>query len=60
MIENVFGINGVGKVYFEALSTGDNEIALALQIFSIFLALFGNLITDLIYGLVDPRIKVGE
>lgn len=60
MIENVFGINGVGKVYFEALSTGDNEIALALQIFYIFLALFGNLITDLIYGLVDPRIKVGE
>ena len=60
MIENIFGINGVGKVYFEALTSGDNEIALALQIFYIFLALLGNLITDIVYGLVDPRIKVGE
>ena len=60
MIENIFGINGVGKVYFEALTSGDNEIALALQIFYIFLALLGNLITDIVYGLVDPRIKVGD
>ncbi len=60
MIENIFGINGVGKVYFEALSSGDNEIALALQIFYVFLALLGNLITDIVYGFVDPRIKVGE
>ena len=60
MIENIFGINGVGKVYFEALTSGDNEIALALQIFYIFLALFGNLVTDIVYGFIDPRIKVGE
>lgn len=60
MIENIFGINGVGKVYFEALTSGDNEVALALQIFYIFLALLGNLITDIVYGFVDPRIKVGE
>lgn len=59
MIENIFGINGVGKVYFEALSSGDNEVALALQMFYIFLALLGNLLADIAYGLVDPRIRVG-
>ena len=59
MIENVFGINGIGKVYFEALTTNDNEIALAMQMFYILLALMGNLFSDFAYGLVDPRVRVG-
>ena len=60
MIENIFGINGIGKVYFDALISNDNEIALAMQIFYILLALIGNLLTDIAYGLADPRIRVGE
>ena len=60
MIENVFGLNGIGKVYFEALSTSDNEVALAIQIFYVFLALLGNLLADIAYGLVDPRIRVNK
>ena len=58
MIENIFGINGIGKVYFEALTSNDNEIALAMQMFYILLALVGNLLVDLAYGVVDPRIRV--
>jgi peptide/nickel transport system permease protein len=58
MIENVFGINGIGKVYFDALTANDNEIVLAMQMFYIFLALVGNLLVDLAYGVVDPRIRV--
>ncbi len=60
MIENIFGINGIGKVYFDALVANDNEIALAMQMFYIFLALVGNLLVDVAYGLVDPRIRVSE
>ncbi len=60
MIENVFGINGIGKVYFDALSANDNEIVLAMQMFYVFLALVGNLLVDLAYGLVDPRIRVSR
>ena len=60
MIENIFGINGIGKVYFDALTANDNEIALAMQIFYILLALVGNLLVDIAYGLVDPRIRVGN
>jgi peptide/nickel transport system permease protein len=58
MIENIFGINGIGKVYFEALTANDNEIALAMQMFYILLALVGNLLVDIVYGFVDPRIRV--
>ena len=60
MIENVFGINGLGKVYFDALTANDNEIALAMQMFYIFIALVGNLLVDIVYGLVDPRIRLGK
>jgi peptide/nickel transport system permease protein len=60
MIENVFGINGMGKVYFDALTANDNEVALAMQTFYILLALIGNLLVDIAYGLVDPRIRLGE
>lgn len=58
MIENIFGLNGIGKVYFDALTANDNEIVLAMQMFYILLALVGNLFVDLAYGLVDPRIRV--
>ncbi len=58
MIENIFGINGIGKVYFDALKAGDNEIVLTMQLFYILLALVGNLIVDLAYGIVDPRIRL--
>ncbi len=60
MIENIFGINGIGKVYFDALTANDNEIALAMQMFYIALALLGNLLVDVVYGLVDPRIRVNK
>ena len=60
MIENVFGIHGLGKVYFDALSANDNEIALAMQMFYIALALVGNLLVDVLYGFIDPRIRVNK
>ncbi|MBO5736622.1 MAG: ABC transporter permease [Clostridia bacterium] len=59
MVENIFGINGLGKVYFDALKAGDNEIVLAMQMFYILLALIGNLLVDIAYGIVDPRIRLG-
>ncbi len=60
MVENIFGINGIGKVYFDALTANDNEIVLAMQLLYILLALVGNLLVDLAYGLVDPRIRVSK
>lgn len=60
MIENIFALNGIGRTYFQALTNNDNEIVLALQMFYIFISLAGNLFIDIIYGLVDPRIRVNK
>ena len=60
MIENIFALNGIGRTYNMALMANDNEIILALQMFYITLSLFGNLLIDLVYGLVDPRVRVNK
>ena len=60
MIENIFALNGIGKVYYDALQGSDNEVILALQMFYICISLFGNLLIDLVYGLVDPRVRVNK
>jgi peptide/nickel transport system permease protein len=60
IIENMFGLNGLGKVYITALNTKDYEVAMALQMFYVVLGLAGNLMIDLAYGLVDPRVRVNK
>ncbi len=60
MIENIFSLNGIGKVYYDALNNKDNEIVLALQMFYILIGLIGNLIIDIAYGFIDPRVRVNK
>ncbi len=60
MIENIFALNGIGRVYNQALMANDNEVVLALQMFYIIISLLGNLITDIAYGFVDPRVRVNK
>lgn len=60
MIENIFALNGLGKIYYDALQGNDNEVILALQMFYIALSLFGNLLIDIVYGFVDPRVRVNK
>ncbi len=60
MIENIFALNGIGKIYYDALQGHDNEVILALQMFYIGISLLGNLLIDVVYGFVDPRVRVNK
>ena len=60
MIENIFGINGVGRFYIIALTENNFDVVLALQMFYVFIALLGNLLIDIAYGIVDPRIRISK
>lgn len=60
MIEHIFSLNGIGEFYYVCLNNNDNEVVLALQMFYIFIGLFGNLIVDIAYGFIDPRIRVNK
>ena len=60
MIENIFGLNGLGRVYINSLNNKDFEVVLLLQMFYVIIGLLGNLIVDIAYGLADPRIRVSK
>ncbi len=58
VIENTFSINGMGKLYIDGLNlNNDYELVLAMQMFYTIVSLVGMLLTDLSYGLVDPRAR---
>ena len=60
LIETVYAWPGVGRLIFDALLQRDYNLLLgALFVIAVIVVLF-NLITDLIYGMVDPRIEVGR
>lgn len=60
VIEQMFAINGMGYVMFGSLKTADFDVVMLLNLFYVALALFGNLLIDIIYGLVDPRVRVNK
>ena len=58
IIENIFLWPGIGKVLFDGLMQQDFMVVLAMQMFYVIIALLGNLIMDIAYGVVDPRVKL--
>lgn len=60
IVESTFSLNGMGRMYIQGLLNNDFELALAMQMFYTVVSLVGILITDLSYGLVDPRVRVDK
>ncbi len=60
VIENIFGLNGVGRLYILSLNNKDFEVVLLLQMFYVIVGLLGNLVIDIAYGIADPRVRVNK
>ncbi len=60
VIENIFGWNGMGRLMFQGLQVADYDVVMLMQMFYIAVSLIGTLVIDLIYGLVDPRVRVNK
>ena len=60
IIENIFGIPGLGRAYLSSIQNQDYNVIMGLTVFFGGFFIVVNLITDILYGLVDPRISVGE
>ena len=57
LLEVVFGWPGIGYESYSALMSRDYNLAMTLLMFFSLLTLFGYLLSDILYSLVDPRIK---
>lgn len=60
VIENMFALNGMGSLMIKSLRAADYDVVLVMQMFYVGISLLGNLIIDLVYGLVDPRVRVNK
>ena len=58
VIETIFGIMGMGRMFWHSLNTFDWNLALIIQTIFILITLIGYLIIDFVYVLVDPRVRL--
>ncbi|MFH1999237.1 MAG: ABC transporter permease subunit [Planctomycetota bacterium] len=60
VVEFIFGIHGMGNLGFTAMLQRDYPTIMAITFFSAILVLVGFLISDLLYAVMDPRIRFEE
>jgi len=58
LIESYFGIPGVGKITYDAIVSGDQPVLKAVVGITAVLFVFAQLLTDILYRAVDPRISL--
>ncbi len=58
ILESVFVWPGIGKVLIDSINQRDTSLTTACLVFSAVLMILGNLLSDVCYSLVDPRVKV--
>ncbi|MBM4158233.1 MAG: ABC transporter permease subunit [Ignavibacteria bacterium] len=57
LIEKVFNIQGMGLLGFESIIKRDYPVVMGLLVISSLLMLIGNILSDMIYAIIDPRIR---
>ncbi|MDO5417012.1 MAG: ABC transporter permease [Lachnospiraceae bacterium] len=59
LTESVFGIPGIGRLAVNAIETRDMPLLQGTVIFTTILVIIGNLTADMLYSVLDPRIREG-
>ncbi|MDO9444519.1 MAG: ABC transporter permease, partial [Dehalococcoidia bacterium] len=58
-VETLLGINGIGRFTFEAVTSRDYDIILATTVIFSTVFVLTNLLAEICYGFVDPRVRIG-
>jgi peptide/nickel transport system permease protein len=57
IIETVFAVPGIGRLFFDSVMRLDYQVVQSLVVIFAVIVVVVNLLTDLVYALVDPRIR---
>jgi len=57
LVESVFRWPGIGLLFVEAIAQKNNQVVLGVVIMITITILIANILTDIVYGLVDPRLR---
>jgi oligopeptide transport system permease protein len=58
VVEKVFAIKGIGTYFISSISSRDYPLIMGVTIFFAAILIFCNYVVDLVYGIIDPRIKL--
>jgi oligopeptide transport system permease protein len=58
VIENIYGIPGVGRDFVVSIGNRDYSLIMGTTLLYAVLIVLGNLSVDILYGIIDPRIRV--
>ncbi len=58
--EQVFGIPGIGNLAYNAMMEGDIPFVMGYNMFLAVLTVIGTLLSDIMYSIVDPRVKLSK
>jgi len=58
IIENVFSLPGIGKLITSSITSRDLPLIQALVLYLSIIVVITNMIVDLLYGVIDPRIRI--
>ncbi|MDR7417285.1 MAG: ABC transporter permease [Armatimonadota bacterium] len=58
VVETVFALPGLGQLFVESVNRVDYQVVQAIVMVLSILVVMGNLATDLVYGFIDPRIRI--
>ncbi len=60
VIEQIFSVPGVGQLYLNSITLLDYDVFMMDTVFYTFIGLAAGIVTDISYGFIDPRIRMGE
>ena len=58
VVENIFAIPGLGKYFVQCVQSNDYTVISGTTLFYGAFLVFANLVVDIVYGLIDPRVKL--
>lgn len=59
VIESIFSVPGVGRLYLDSINFKDYDFFMLLSGFYCLVSLAAGIVTDISYGIIDPRIRMG-
>lgn len=60
IVERLFAIPGMGRYYVESIGSRDYNVILGMTVFFGIFVVACNLLVDILYGIIDPRVKMDE
>lgn len=60
VIENIFGVPGMGRLFVTSVQTQDYTVIMGVTLFYGAFLILANMVVDVAYGFVDPRIRIAK